>query len=270
MGILAQKGKTVNRVVLIDVDLIRPNPAQPRTVFKQSEIESLAASIVQNGLLQPLSVRKCEGYYELISGERRLRAIKYALMKEAPCIVVDTTDRQSAILALLENIQREDLNYFEEALALKNLMVEWGISQQELGTRLGYAQPTIANKLRLLRFDEVSRKLILGYELSERQARALLKLEEPELLQTAVEHIAAEKLNVAQTEAYIAGLTGKPICKKEKQHKKVHPIVKDVRLFLNTINHAVTVMKQSGIPASTEKIEQDDCITYVVKIPLAN
>lgn len=270
MGVLTQKGKTVNKVILIDVELIRPNPAQPRTIFKQSEIESLAASIVQNGLLQPLTVRKCSGYYELISGERRLRAIKYALMKEAPCIVVDTTDQQSAVLALLENIQREDLNYFEEALALKNLMVEWGISQQELGARLGYAQPTIANKLRLLRFDELTQKLILGHELSERQARALLKLDDPELLQIAVEHIAQERLNVAQTEEYIASLLGKTPATKEKPRKKVHPIVKDVRLFLNTINHAVSVMKQSGIKASTEKIEQEDCITYVVKIPLAN
>ena len=154
MHVSKPKGKEANRVISVNVSLIYPNPAQPRRQFDPQELESLANSIRQNGLLQPLTVRNKGRYYELISGERRLRAIKLAGLSTAPCLVMETSERQAAVLALLENIQRADLNYFEEALALKKLMVEWGVSQQELGLRLGKAQSNIANKLRLLKYDE--------------------------------------------------------------------------------------------------------------------
>lgn len=260
--------KTVNKVVLLEVEQISPNPAQPRKTFGDAELKSLAESIATNGLLQPLTVRRNKSGYELVSGERRLRAMKYANLKEAPCIVIDTTDRQAAVLALIENIQRQDLNYFEEAAALKNLMVEWGISQQELGSRLGMAQPTIANKLRLLRFDGEQQKKLLEADVNERQARALLKLENQDLLQAALEVIGQNKLNVVQTEQYVDTLLSGPKEPEEKSRRRNCPIVKDVRLFLNTINNAINVMNQSGIRASAEKIEKTDHIEYIVRIPL--
>lgn len=268
MSGLQWRTKTVNKVVLLDAASISPNPAQPRTVFAESEIKSLAESIVANGLLQPLTVRKSGAGYELVSGERRLRAMKYANLREIPCIIIDTSDRQAAVLALLENIQREDLNYFEEAAALKNLMVEWGISQQELGSRLGKAQPTIANKLRLLKFDEAEQRMLLSHGLSERHARALLRIDQPELLDQAVAAIDERKLNVAQTEQYVEALLDRQQDTKAKRSS--HPIVKDVRLFFNTINHAIAVMNQSGIRASAEKVEKGDHIEYIVRIPTAN
>ncbi|WMJ21779.1 ParB/RepB/Spo0J family partition protein [Paludicola sp. MB14-C6] len=260
------KLKEINRVVLIDTELIVPNPAQPRSTFSQKDLESLADSIKVNGLLQPITVRRVDSHFELISGERRLRACKIANMRTIPSIIVDMTDKDSAVIALIENLQRTDLNYFEEAIALKNLIVEWGVSQTELGERLGKAQSTIANKLRLLRFDELTQNLILGNQLTERQARALLKLTDDSKIFNAIEYISAHKLSSLQTEKYVDALVNaKPI---HTQHSKL--VVKDIRLFFNTINNAIKVMNQSGIPASAQKIESGDFIEYVVKIPLVN
>lgn len=258
------KVQTINKVVLLDVNQITPNPSQPRFVFNQTEIESLSASILANGLLQPLTVRRCDDHFELISGERRLRALKHGKVSLAPCIIVDTTDKQSAVFALLENLQREDLNYFEEAYALKNLIVEWGVSQQELGDRLGKAQPTIANKLRLLRYDTQTQQLLLESNINERQARALLKVPSQEILKPIIEYITKNELNVAQTEKYIETFTNSQVI----EHRKYHPIVKDIRIFFNTINHAISLMKQSGINAVSEKNEGDDYIEYIVRIPI--
>lgn len=222
---LALKNKTINRVILIETSKIKPNPAQPRRTFNPEEIISLSESIRQNGLLQPLTVRKTGDCYELVSGERRLRAIRYAGITEAPSIVVEVSDRQSAVLALLENIQRADLNFFEEAEALKNLITEWGISQQELGARLGKSQPAVANKIRLLKFDGEIKALILNNGISERQARALLRIQDREIQKEAVLHIAKNNLNSADSEKYIDGLLA------PKPKKKSIPIIKDIRLF---------------------------------------
>lgn len=262
------KPKTINNVVLLELNEIFPNKSQPRKCFAIEEIESLAQSITENGLIQPLTVRKVlDGGYELISGERRLRAIKLTHLEKAPCIIIDVTDKQSAVLALLENIQRSDLNYFEEANALKSLIVEWGLSQAELGTRLGKAQPTIANKLRLLHYDETLQAIMLANSINERQARALLKIKNDSALIDAIKYIGEHKLSVAQTERYVETLESNP---NPTSKQTSTPIVKDVRLFFNTINNAIKLMNDSGINASAEKIESGDYIEYVVKIPLAN
>lgn len=259
------KMQTINKVVLLDVNLIKPNPSQPRVVFNEEEIKSLSESISSNGLLQPLTVRRCKDYFELISGERRLRALKYANIKVGPCIIIDTTDKQSAVFALLENLQREDLNYFEQSVAIKNLIVEWGVSQQELGQRLGKAQPTIANKLRLLKYDDETQILFLKNNINERQARALLKVSDKDMLTKAVDYISSKQLNVSQTEKYIKELTNsEPI-----EKKTFHPIVKDIRIFVNTINNAIDLMKDSGINAISEKNENDEFIEYIVRIPIS-
>lgn len=258
--------KTVNQVVLVDTDLIVPNRSQPRAMFSPKDLEGLAESIKANGLLQPITIRRVDSHFELISGERRLRACKMANIKAIPSIIVDMTDKDSAVLALIENLQRTDLNYFEEAIAIRNLIVEWGVSQTELGARLGKAQSTIANKLRLLRFDEYTQNLILGNQLTERQARALLKLTDEKMIYKAIDYISSHKLSSVQTERYIDSLLEQKVT--HMQRSKI--VLKDIRLFFNTMNNAIKMMNQSGIPASAQKIEGPSYIEYVVKIPLVN
>ncbi len=264
------KPKSVNKVVLIKTADILPNPAQPRCVFESAQLESLSQSIKENGVLQPISVRKnIKGEYELIAGERRLRAAKLADMETIPCIVTDATEQQSAILAILENLQRSDLNPIEEAQALYKLIVEWNVTQFDAAARLGIAQSTIANKLRLLKLAPETQKLIVSENLNERQARALLKLPDEKLQLEAAKKIADERLNVAQSEDLIAAIVlsgGKTEAKADKPNRKI--IVKDVRLFINTINKAIRTMKNAGIPAQAEKNENDGYIEYKVKIPI--
>lgn len=256
--------KAINKVILIDAEKISPNPSQPRKVFCSDEIVSLSESIKQNGLLQPLTVRKTEQGFELISGERRLRAIKYAGIRFAPSIVIDVSDKQSAVLSLIENIEREDLNFFEEAEAMKALITEWGISQQELGTRLNKSQPAIANKIRLLKFDEEIRRLILENGISERQARAMLKIPDKEMQRQAVKIIKEKGLNAVGAEKYIDEL----LAEKNEHKKRSVPIIKDIRLFFNTINNAVNIMNKSGIKAKTKRIDGESSIQYIVTIPI--
>lgn len=263
MALGMKKEKTVNRVVMLDVDAIDTNPAQPRIHFAEEQIGTLAQSIRENGLLQPLTVRKnYKGLYELISGERRLRACKLLGHEQVACIIMDKSDRESAVLALIENIHREDLNIFEQAGALKRLISEWNVTQEEAAVKLGMAQSTVANKLRLLKLSEEEQQLILNGNLTERHARALLKLPEEEQRKAAITYISEKQLTVAQTEQYLLSL------QEEKHKKKLIPIIKDVRIFLNTINKAIRVMKDAGIPATSEKREQDEFIEYVVRIPM--
>ena len=259
------KEKAVGKVVLVDIQEIVPNPSQPRIYFAEDDLEELAWSIRQNGLLQPLTVRKNKfGQYELISGERRLRAGKMAGLEQIPCIIVETDERQSAIFALIENIQRADLNFFEEAQAIKNLISEWGVTQEEASEKLGKAQSTVANKLRLLRLEEAEQQAILINGLTERHARALLKLESEKQMWTALNLIKDKGWNVQQTEEYINSVTNKAV----KPHKNnIVKIFKDVRIFVNTVNKAINTMKEAGIPAESNKTETDDYIEFFVRIP---
>jgi len=173
------KEKLVNKVVEIGIDQIMANPYQPRTDFSE-DITALAESIAQNGILQLLFVRKKDNMYELIAGERRLRAAKMCGFKVVPCIVYDISDRHSAVLALVENIQRQDLSFFEEAAAIEKLITHYGLTQEDAAAKLWRAQSTVANKIRLLRLTEKERGLITRYDLTERHARALLRLGSPE------------------------------------------------------------------------------------------
>ncbi len=261
------KEKVINKVVSIDIHEIIPNPNQPRTRFDDRELGQLADSIRENGLLQPLTVRKNpRGQYELISGERRLRAGKLAGLGQIPCIIIETDERQSAVLALIENIQRSNLNFFEEAAAIRNLITEYNINQEEAALKLGKAQSTIANKLRLLKLTEAEQCAILNNGLTERHARALLKLEDREERLKALEKILEKKMNVVQAETYIDSL----LEKEAKPEKKRVMIIKDVRLFLNTINKALDTMKRAGIKAESTKKQDDEYIEYVVRIPIHN
>lgn len=261
------KEKVVNKVLLIDSSFILPNPSQPRKFFEEYELISLSESIKNNGILQPLTVRRLEnGQYELIAGERRLKAAKLAGLTQVPCIVIAADNQQSAILALIENLQRQDLNMFEEAIAIQQLIDDWGVTQEEASNRLGKAQSTIANKLRLLKLSPAVREIISKQGLTERHARALLKLPEESLQRKALHYILANQYNVKQTEDYIALLLEQTQKQEEKKPQR-RLIVKDVRLFLNTITKAVDTMIQSGIQAVTSTNEVDEYIEYVVRIP---
>ncbi len=250
------------KVVLLPVEKIVPNPAQPRQDFDRKEILSLAQSIKENGLLQPITVRKNNKVYELVSGERRLRASKEAELKEIPAIIIDATSRQSAVYAILENIQRKDLTIFEEAFALRSLINEWGVTQEEAALKLGKAQSTIANKLRLLALSNVEQEIITKYQLTERHARAVLKIKDETLRFEVLKHIAKRGMNVSEAEDYIERATRL----RPAEGKRLF-IVKDVRIFINTINKAIDVMKSAGINAEAHKKEGDNYIEYLVRIP---
>lgn len=258
------EGKVVNNVVLLDVELIFPNPSQPRIDFNQEDIETLSKSIEENGLLQPITVRRNNNFFEIVSGERRLRAVKFINKKFIQCIIIDTTSEQSAFYSLLENLEREDLNCFEEAIAIKRLIDEWGISQVEVGKRLGKAQSTIANKLRLLRIDNDTKKKLLQNNIVERQIRAFLRIEDEKIRSGAIDYVIKKKMNIEQTERYISNI----IENKKKSKRNIRPIVKDVRIFINTINNALSLMNASGINVVSEKKETEQYIEYVVKIPI--
>ncbi len=254
------------RVISVQADQIRPNPHQPRTNFPPSELLQLSESIHQNGILQPLTVRRRGDRYELIAGERRLRAAKMAGLREVPCIVMDINDRNSAILALVENIQRQDLNFFDEAAAIAKLITYYGMTQEDAALRLGKAQSTIANKIRLLRLTEEEREKILAHHLTERHARSLLKLSAPEDRMRILDKVIQFSLNVEKTERAIDAMLGKS--QEDLKFQKRSVLFRDVRLFANTINRAVETMQAAGIPAASQKMQFDDYIEYRVRIPL--
>ena len=253
------------KLVKLPVSRILPNPSQPRKVFRQEELEALAQSIRENGLLQPVTVRRENGTYYLIAGERRLRACKLAGLKEIPALLADCPPEDSAVLALLENIQRKDLQMFEQANALVNLLREWQITQEEAAKRLGISQSYLANKLRLLKLNPEQQHRIMEAGLTERHARALLRLE-PEQREQVLTLMIEKQWNVIQADEYIDKVLEESQETEEKPKKFL--VVKDVRIFFNTISKAIDVMKRSGIAAVATKHQKEDCIEYVVKIPL--
>lgn len=250
-----------NRVVSIRLDNIRVNSAQPRECFDEAAIRRLAESIKQNGLLQPLSVRRGERGYELIAGERRMRALRSLGIESAPCIVVDADEQRSAILAIIENIQREDLNIFEEAQGIEKLIDRWGVSQSEAAERLGLSQSAVANKLRLLRLSEKERSIITEKGLCERHARALLRISDLEKRRRALSYIVSKGLNVSQSEKYVEKLLNS----QGKSNSKF--VFKDLRIFVNTINKAIDTMRSSGVMASAARGETETYIEYTIRIP---
>ena len=258
--------KNTTRVIQVAPEEILPNPHQPRTEFEEEEILSLAESIQQNGLLQPLSVRKLPDGYELIAGERRLRAARELGLPTVPCIVFDVSDRTSAILSLVENIQRQNLNFFDEAAAIQRLIASYGMTQEDAAVKLGRAQSTVANKLRLLKISEPHRALILKYGLTERHARALLKLSSLEDRETVLRQVIKRNLNVEKTEQLIADLLHQQ--KERESYRQRSPFFQNVRIFVNTIQKAVETMQAAGIQADARKIQHDDFVEYRVYIPV--
>ena len=250
------------KLTRLPVSRVLPNPSQPRKVFDQGELESLAQSIKENGLLQPVTVRRENGAYFLIAGERRLRACKLAGLREIPALVADCPPEDSAVLALLENIQRQDLQMFEQAAALQSLLGEWHITQEEAAKRLGISQSYLANKLRLLKLPPPLLERLRAAGLTERHARALLRLEDDDARSAALDHIIATGLTVAQTEAYIDALLSPA-----SQKRRPTYLIRDVRLFLNTVSRAMKMMQGAGVPAQCDRQDTEDAVLLTIRIP---
>ncbi len=252
------------QVLELPIGHIRPNPHQPRQEFAPEELEELALSISQVGVLQPLSVRKTPEGWELIAGERRLRAAELAGLACVPCLPVEADDDASALLALVENLQRKDLDVWEEAAALRQLIDRHHLSQEEAARKIGRSQSAVANKLRLLKLPEDVIRQLRSSHLTERHARALLRLDRPKQQRSALEHILKHELNVAQTEAYIERL-----CQKAAAPRKAAPVYRfrDVRLFLNTIKKSLAVMQSAGVDARCGREETEQEITLTIHIP---
>ena len=258
------KIRTESQILAIPQGDILPNPNQPRKRFDYDELEGLAQSIRANGILQPLIVRALEnGKYELVAGERRLRAARLTGLTKVPCVISDISETDSAVFAVLENLQRQDLDYFEEAEALATLVSDYHMGQDELCKKLGKAQSTISNKLRLLKLSEEMRYQISRSGLSERHARALLSLTDEVQRARALSIIIDRHLNVSESEQLISQM----IRKSEAPKKQMLRGFKDIRIFINTLNNAVDNIRRAGIDADSVKTETEEYVEYIVRIP---
>lgn len=262
--------KGSKRLVEVNVASIHPNPYQPRATFDEESIAELAQSIQQVGLLQPLLVRKVDEGYELVAGERRLRAVTSLGMEKVACIVQqDIEDESSAMMALIENLQREDLHYLEEAQCYQKLLETYGLTQEELANRLGKSQSSIANKLRLLKLSDEVKAAMTEKRLSERHARALLKLTDDKQRLDAVERIAEKGLSVKETEQMVEKTLNKAYDEKQdgaKPRPKLMRIVRDYRLFMNTINQAVNQLRESGMTVEVEQSDRADGVDIKISV----
>lgn len=256
--------RELGKIFDIPVADIRANPSQPRQNFSAEELTALAKSISQDGIIQPLSVRRIEGGFELISGERRLRAAKMAGMLTVPCILINADRKRSAVMSLIENIQRSQLSFFEEAQAVDKLIKTFGLTQEEVAVRLGLAQSTVANKLRLLRLTDEERQTITDNGLSERHARALLRIHETSLRKSVLLKAISGSWTVTQLESYIKKLEEQEIHRRCIRKSAV--MLRDVKLFFNTVNKAVDVMRLAGVDTDTKRIDHEDYIEYIIKI----
>lgn len=255
-----------DRVLSIRVEDIRPNPYQPRRVFDDGALRELAASIRRHGILQPLTVRPAaDGKWELVAGERRLRAARMAGLAAVPCIRRTADDREAAALALVENLQRRDLHYLEEAAAIAAYLRQTGCTQEEAAAVLGRSPSALANKLRLLRLGPAVRAVLVEHGLTERHARCLLRLEDEEERLAAARHMAAKGLNVAQAEQYVEQRLG--ILQTTAPKRRRTFILKDVRLFLNSLDRGLRLVREAGVDARTERRETDDAILLTIRIP---
>lgn len=258
-----QRVKSTTEIYNIPQAMIVPNPNQPRKRFDYDELENLAQSIRENGILQPITVRKREDKkYELVSGERRLRAARLVGMVKIPSIVINIDDKSSAMFSIIENLQRQSLNFFEEAEAIEKLVGEYAMSREEVAQKLGLAPSTVSNKLRILRLPEEMRFELARSGLTESHARALLMLEDDNQRARALSIIVDRHLNVAESERMINQMIN-------RNNRSRNPLrgIRDVRLFINTLNHAVDTIRRAGVEADAARSETEEYIEYVVRIP---
>ena len=262
---LTKKGLfETGRVLFLPVDAIQPNPYQPRRTFTQPELEELADSIRELGVLQPLTVRRREGRWELVAGERRLRAARLAGLEEVPCLSIQTDGQASSLLALVENLQRRDLDFWEEAAALRKLIDTYHISQEEAARRIGKSPSAVANKLRLLKLSPDVLSLLRDGGATERHARALLRLPDLERQLEAARQLTADRLTVAQTEALVDSIL---LAAAPPPRRQPTFIIKDVRLFLNTITRSLDIMRSAGVDAQCKRQDSEEEILLTIHIP---
>lgn len=256
-----QKLKTymeTGRVIFLPARSIQPNPSQPRTVFHEDALQELSESIRRHGILQPLSVRRVGTGYELIAGERRLRAGILAGLTEIPCIVMNMSDQESGMAALVENLQRQELDFIEQSRGISRLMESWAMSQEQVARVLGKSQSAVANKLRLLRHSAPVLDRLRQTGLTERHARALLKLPTETQKLQAISVIVQNGMSVARTEQYIDTLLQPP----EKRQKET-----DVAGVLKRVTKAMEQLQSAGIPAVSERRETDRQIVLTITVP---
>lgn len=251
----------VKKILIKD---IVPNRFQPRTVFSNEKIEELALTIRTHGIIQPIVVREIDGQFEIIAGERRWRAVQTLGWDDIPAIVKDFNDTETASVALIENLQREELTSIEEAVAYSRLLELHNLTQEALAQRLGKGQSTIANKLRLLKLPQEVQDALLKKEITERHARALIPLKNPELQLKLLEEIIEKQLNVKQTEDRVVRLLDKDIVKPKPKRKAFS---RDTRIAMNTIRQSLSMVEDSGVKLNTEEEEFDEYIQLTIKIP---
>ena len=256
-------------IIYLFTDDIVPNPVQPRKLFDDESLGELSESIKNYGILNPLSVRLRGGKYELVAGERRLRAAVLAGLREVPCILLDVNMEDASLIALVENLQRKDLDFIEEATGIRQLIRMFGMSQEEAARRLGKSQSAVANKLRLLKLPQEILDSLRENGLTERHGRALLRLPTPEQQRDALLYIIDNSLTAAATDAYIDALLSQPDPPQEPEKSEPRRafILKDVRVFLNTLSHSIDLMKQGGIDAGIKREETDDSLILTISIP---
>ena len=258
-------------IIYLSVEDIEPNPVQPRQHFSDSDLHELSMSIAEYGILNPLTVRLRESRYELVAGERRLRAAKLAGMCEVPCILLDVSLEEASLIALVENLQRKDLDFVEEANGLNQLISLFGLSQEEAARRIGKSQSAVANKLRLLKLPGDVLNSLRDNGLTERHGRALLRLNDADAQRMALACIIQNELNVAATDSYIESLLAAEdeaeAEDEDKSERRRKFIMKDVRVFVNTILHGLDLMKQGGIEAGMQREETDEELILTIKIP---
>jgi len=257
-------------VLLIPIEQIKPNPYQPRKDFSLQGIDELAKSISEYGVLQPITVRRIGvEAYELVAGERRLRACKIAGFKSIPATVLSIAEADSAVIAMIENLQREDLHFIEEAKGYQSLIDHHGLTQEEIARKMGKTQSTIANKVRILRLPDVVKELVFQGNLTERHARSLLRLPDEEMKLKATSQIIKNNMNVKETESLVERMLNSIQYKQmaKERHKKAKEGHIDLRIFINTIKQAVSMMKDYGLPSQMTQIDNDDNIEIIVRIP---
>lgn len=264
----SRSGLRRGRVIYLKPDELAPNPVQPRRRFDEESLGELCESIKSYGILNPLTVRMRNGGYELVAGERRLRAAKLAGLTEVPCILLDIGIEDSNLIALIENLQRRDLDFIEEALGLNQLIRIFGLSQEEAARRIGKSQSAVANKLRLLKLPEDILEALRENGLTERHGRALLRLGTQQRQRAALEYILENDLTVAATDSYIDTLLRSPAEPAPEPPRARHGFVlKDVRAFLNTLSRSLDMMKQGGIDAGMSREETEDSLILTISIP---
>ena len=267
------KRRIMQHISYVPVEEIVPGPLQPRQHFSREGLEELRDSIAQHGVLQPLTVRQKGERFELIAGERRLRAARMAGLREVPCIVMDVDMESSGVIALIENIQRRDLDFVEEAEGISQLIRLFGLSQEQTARRLGMSQSAVANKLRLLRLPKDVLERLRTEGLSERHARALLRLPDADIQRRALDFMIDQRMNVAAAEAYVDRLCAPepseaaPSAPLPRERRRSVFLMKDVRLFLNTMDRSVGLMRSGGVDAAVCREETDDALIVTVTIP---